>query len=368
MSATEASGARLLVAIVNYRTPELTVACLRSLELEVRDLGTVRVVVTDNASGDDSLERIGGAIAEHGWGDWATLVPLDHNGGYSYGNNAAILPALESADSAPPDYVLLLNSDTVVHAGALGALVRFMDSHPDVGIAGSRLEDADGSHQHSTYRFHSVSSELESGLKLGLVTRLLRNRVVVLPLADTPRPIDWVAGASMIIRRDVFEDIGLLDPGYFLYYEEVDFCLNARRAGWSCWYVPDSRVVHFVGRSTGMDARQPARRRPRYWFESRSRYFVKNHGRLYAACADAAWIVGFALWRIRRIVQGKPDKDPPHMLWDFVCTSLRSIRTTARPQSSAPCAKRHGELPDRTPPSEPNARRALSQGLKPSRR
>lgn len=309
--------ARLLVAIVNYRTPELTIACLHSIEPEVRALGATRVIVSDNASGDESLARIQLAIEANGWSDWASLLALDCNGGFAFGNNAAIAPALSSDD--PPEYVLLLNSDTEVRAGALRALIEFMDAHRDVGIAGSRLEDADGSHQHSRYRFHSLWSELESGLRLGVITRLLRSRVVAPPLVETPHRIDWVAGASMIIRREVFEDIGLLDPGYFLYFEEVDFCLNARRAGWTCWYVPESRVMHLVGKSSGItNSPEDRARRPRYWFESRQRYFVKNHGRMYAWCANVAWAVGYAMWRVRRLLQGKPDTDPPHMLWDFV--------------------------------------------------
>jgi GT2 family glycosyltransferase len=315
---------RLLVAIVNYRTPELTINCLRSLEPEVRALGHTRVVVADNDSGDGSVERIRQALTEHGWSEWASLREMERNGGFAYGNNAIIAPALAATDCPPPDYVLLLNSDTEVCAGALGALLAFMDAHPEVGIAGSRVEDADGTRQHSRYRFHSVWSEFDSGLRIGLVTRLLSKRVIAPPLVDTAHVTDWVVGASMIVRRQVFEDIGLLDQGYFLYFEEADFCLNARRAGWSCWYVPTSRIVHLVGMSSGItNPLDPPRRRPRYWFASRHRYFQKNHGRAYALCADAAWVTGFALWRVRRILQHKPDTDPPRMLWDFLRFRLR---------------------------------------------
>jgi N-acetylglucosaminyl-diphospho-decaprenol L-rhamnosyltransferase len=311
--------ARLVISIVNYRTPDLTIDCLRSLEPEVRAVGSTRVVVADNASGDGSPGLIGSAIAQNGWGEWASVLPLERNGGFAYGNNAVIRPELARVDSQPMEYVLLLNSDTLVRAGALAELIRFMDAHPDVGIAGSRLEDPDGTRHHSRFRFHSLWSELDSGLRLGSVTRLLHKHVVAPPLVDTMHPTDWVAGASMIVRRGVFEDIGLMDEGYFLYFEEADFCLNARRAGWTCWYVPSSRVVHLVGRSSGVtSACASTRRRPRYWFESRRRYFVKNHGRAYAYCVDAAWVAGFALWRMRRIVQRKPDCDPPHLLWDFL--------------------------------------------------
>lgn len=319
MTLTLPQPTRLLVAIVNYRTADLTIDCLRSLEAEVRTLGGTKVVVADNASGDGSAQRIRQAIETHGWSSWASVLPLERNGGFSYGNNAVIRPALEAPDRPRPDYILLLNSDTVACPGALGALLEFMEAHPEVGIAGSRIEEPDGAPQHSRYRFHSVWSELDSGLRLGLVTRLLRKHVVAPPLVDAAHPTDWVVGASMMVRREVFEDIGLLDPGYFLYFEEADFCLNARRAGWSCWYVPTSRIVHLVGRSSGItNLLHPPVRRPRYWFESRRRYFVKNHGRLYALCADGAWALGFALWRVRRVLQRKPDTDPPHMLWDFL--------------------------------------------------
>ena len=117
----------------------------------------------------------------------------------------------------------------------------------------------------------------------------------------------------------MFEKVGLLDERYFMYYEEVDFCLRARRAGFTCWYVPASRVVHFVGAASQIsDARKHRRRRPAYWFESRRRYFTQNHGRPYALLADAAYATAFALWRIRRAIQRKPDPDPPQFLTDFL--------------------------------------------------
>ena len=103
---------RLLVVIVNYRTAELTLDCLRSLAAEAAALPGLRAVVVDNASGDDSVDRLAAAVSEY---RWATFLPLAENRGFSAGNNAAIRPALAAAD--PPDYVLLLNPDTVVRPG-----------------------------------------------------------------------------------------------------------------------------------------------------------------------------------------------------------------------------------------------------------
>jgi N-acetylglucosaminyl-diphospho-decaprenol L-rhamnosyltransferase len=314
---------RLLIVIVNYRTASLTIDCLRSLADEVPALIGTRVVVTDNASGDASIGVLTEAIAANGWQQWASLLPLDRNGGFAYGNNAAIRPALESSD--PPEYVLLLNPDTVVRLGALRQLLDFMDQHSKVGIAGSRLENPDGTPQRSAFRFHSIGSELESGLRLGFVSRMLSGKVVAPPVPTEAGPTDWVAGASMIIRREVFRDIGLMDEGYFMYFEEVDFCLRASRAGWPCWYVPASRVVHLVGQSSGVtDVKKTRKRRPAYWFESRRRFFVNNFGRLRAFCANVAWATGFAAFRARQFVQRKADTDPACLLRDFICYNFLS--------------------------------------------
>jgi GT2 family glycosyltransferase len=314
--AQELAAMKLLVVILNYRTPGLTIDCLRALAPQIDALPDARVVVTDNDSGDGSFEQISQAIAQNGW-RWAEAMALPKNGGYAYGNNAAIRPALARPD--PPDVVLLLNPDTVPRPGAVQGLLDFLAQHPEVGIAGSRLEYEDGTQHDSRFRFPSILCEIDTGFRLGVVTKLLARHTLPPPLGNDAHPIDWVAGASMMVRREVFEQIGLLDEGYFLYFEETDFCLRAKRAGWSCWYAPQSRVAHLVGRSTGVtNLREPARRRPRYWFESRRRYFVKNHGRLYAWVADLAWALGFGSWRVRRSIQGKPYTGAPNLWTDFV--------------------------------------------------
>lgn len=309
-----------LVAIVNYRTGALVVECLRSLQPEMAAMPGSRVVVVDNLSGDGSAEQIAAAIESEGWQGFAELRRSPVNGGFSYGNNFAVRPALTSA--APFDFYWLLNPDTRIFPGALRELVDFMQAHPRVGIAGSSLQGDDGEAWPFAFRFPSIWSEIDSGMRLGPVTRLLKKHVVTRHMSGRAEQVDWLPGASMMVRREVFEQIGLMDEGYFLYYEETDFCLQAQRAGWECWYVPESRVMHISGQSTGVTGKQAARRRlPGYWFESRRRYFVKNHGRAYAAAADLFWMLGFSTWRLRRALQRKPDNDPPHMLYDFASHS-----------------------------------------------
>ena len=309
-----------LVVIVNYRTGDLTVDCLKSLAPEVArvagEFGPVRVVVTDNASGDGSAEQIESAITENGWEGWCELRRLPRNGGFAYGNNEGIRPALESSDR--PRYVWLLNPDTVVLPGALATLIAFLDAHPKAGIAGSRLEDPDATPQRSAFRFHSVASEVDSAMRLGVVTRLLARRKVAPPVPETSTRTEWIAGASMLIRREVFDRIGLMDEAYFMYFEEVDFCRRAAEAGFECWYVPESRVVHLVGQASGVtDARRSTKRRPDYWFESRRRYFLRHVGRFGTLAADTLFMAGFSVWRLRRLIQRKPDTDPAHFLGDF---------------------------------------------------
>jgi hypothetical protein len=263
-------------------------------------------------------------------GPRARLVVAPRNGGFAYGNNRVLEPAFvckEGGWGEPPDFALLLNPDTLVRPGAIGALLDFVADRPEVGLAGSRLEDPDGTQQVSRYRFYSFWSELDSGFRLGLLSRFLTRWTVSPPLVNESHEIDWVAGAALLIRREVFDDVGLFDEDFFLYFEEVDFCRRAADAGWKCWYVPASRVVHLVGRASGVtNTEEPARRRPRYWFESRRRYFVKHHGVLGTLAIDLAWLVGFASWRLRRKLSGKPDEDPPHLLGDFVRYGLLARR------------------------------------------
>lgn len=312
---------KLLVVILNFRTPALTIDCLRSVEPQLRSIGDCHVSLVDGNSPDDSVAQLHAAIDANDWAAWIDFQPLSVNGGFAYGNNRGIVPYL--ADTRPPAFVLLLNPDTVVREGAIAALVSHMEANRDVGIAGSRLEDPDGTPQRSAFRFPGVASEIDHGRGFAPFSRLLRRWQVAPPVVDETIDVDWVAGASMIVRREVFESIGLLDEQYFLYYEEVDFCLRAQRVGFVCQYVPTSHVVHLVGQASGVTGKRDITRRlPAYWFESRRRYFVKNHGLLYTALTDAAFAVSLGLYRIRRAILRSPDTFPSHLWRDHVRHSV----------------------------------------------
>lgn len=311
-----ANGREVLVVIVSYRTSELVVNGLAALAVEAKSRPSLGVVVVDNTCGDDAV-GIRVAIAENGWSDWVMVAVAERNGGYAYGNNLAIRAALAAA--SPPEYYWLLNPDAEARPGAAQALIDFFQRDPKIGMAGSALLDPDGSVWGIAFRFPTLWSELERGAAFGPLSRLLQRHLVARKMGGQPEQVDWLAGASMMVRRRVFESIGLLDEEYFLYYEETDFCLQAHKAGWACWYVPESKVMHIAGGSTGVTSREGApKRQPQYVFDSRRRYFVKNHGWLYAVAADSLLCVGLAASRLRRWLQRLPHNSPPYLLRDSI--------------------------------------------------
>jgi GT2 family glycosyltransferase len=311
---------KLLVVIVSYRVTDLTIDCLRSLSGgEIERVAAARVAVCENGTGDDAADQLRRAIEENGWGSWVDLTVIYPNRGFTGGNNVVIRAALESDD--PPEYVHLLNADTIVKEHALDTLVAFLDAHPKAGIAGSMLLSPEGELRASPFRFPGIVSELDRGLQLGIISKLLSPWSIFLnPKPKEACQVDWVSGASLILRRTMLEQIGFLDEGYYTYSDDIDICLRARRAGWETWYVPESRVIHLEGRSTG--TRIATKRRPAYWYQARHRYFLKNYGAFYTALAEMAFITGHVLWQLRRRLQRKPDTEPPHMLIDSIRHSI----------------------------------------------
>jgi N-acetylglucosaminyl-diphospho-decaprenol L-rhamnosyltransferase len=311
----------ILVVIVNYRTGALTADCLRSLAHEAAALPGFFAVVVDNASGDGSVEVMEDVIRSEGFSAWARVIALGTNVGFAAGNNVAMREALRSP--IPPKWIMLLNPDTYIREGAVSTLVDFMRRNPGVGIAGGRSEDPDGTPQISCFRFPSVISEMLFGFRLAALGRLLRKWEVVEPYRDQQRQADWVSGAALMMRREVVEAVGLMDEGYFLYFEELDFCLQANRAGFPCWFVPSSRIVHLLGQSTGVTHPSAATRRlPPYWFEGRRRYFLKNWGRTRALLADMLRVVGHLTWCLRRTIQRRADPAPCRFLRDLIRHSV----------------------------------------------
>jgi len=294
---------------------------LNSLALERERGAEFTAVVVDNASRDGSVEVINKSIEVNKLSSFVSLVGLNHNGGFSAGNNEAIREAL--AQSERPEYIMLLNPDTVVLEGALTELTSFMDENQDVGIAGSSLETPDGTLDCAAHRFHSPLSELLRGAQLGILSRLFEKYIVSPPFTPITHECDWVSGASFFIRSEVFNSTGLLDDSYFLYFEEVDFCWRAKENGWAVWSVPDARIIHLEGQATGIT--KIHKRRSSYWFDSRRRFFINAYGVHGLFLADLLWALGRFSYFIRMIVQKKTNNEPKMIAIDLLWGDFKSM-------------------------------------------
>jgi hypothetical protein len=315
---------RIAGIVINYRTPDLTIRAVNALREEMRTVAPFCIYLVDSASGDDSVLLLKQAAQRDGWQDEVALIEAPRNGGYGYGINQAVRRAL--ALTNPPFYFYILNSDAFADRGSLARLVAFLDSHPEWGLAGSHIHGTDGTSQVAAFRFPSLLSEFESSAGVGLLTKLLRKYVVSLPVPQTDCEVDWISGTSMLIRRSTFEQAGLFDEGFFLYFEEVDFCRSARKAGLRSCFVADAPITHLGGASTGM--MDTTRRMPAYWFDSRYRYFRKHHGVAYATGCDLARALGMVIWYVKERALGRPKTGRPHLLRDFLSASWTNFRKT----------------------------------------
>ncbi len=323
----------LLVVVLNYRTAEMTLRAAEAVlaDLPETDSAWAELAIVDNDSADGSAALLEQAIAERGWnaGGRVRLIRAAYNGGFGAGNNIAIRAGM--SDGRAPDFIHVVNSDAFLDPGCIAALLAHLQSTPRAGIAGSHVRGEDGLPHTTAFRFPTIAGEFEAAARIGPITRLLKSYVVAPPLPKEATPVDWVAGASVMLRGEMLREIGLFDEGYFLYYEETDLALRAARAGWDCWYLPQAGCVHVGSVSTGMKEWQ---RMPRYWFDSRHRYFAKNHGSIYALLALAARLAGSALHALRCLLTGRQSEDPPRFARDLLAHAL--TRKRSQPHASHP--------------------------------
>jgi len=313
--------ARLLTVILNWRSAEMT---LRAAEAALRALEGIdgALVIVDNNSGDGSFEVMSEVVAARGWDKGAQAVRVlqsGRNGGFGAGNNFGIRAGLP--DGSKPDFVYILNSDAFPEPAAIQALLRHLQQHPATGFAGSFIYGDDGAPHRTAFRFPSAAGEFEAQIRFGPVSRLLADSIVARPIPQATGRVDWLAGASLMMRQAVLDQIGLFDETFFLYFEETDLCRRAALAGWPTDYVVESRVMHIGSASTGM---RDWRRIPQFWLDSRLHYFVKNHGRRYACAATLAHLAGGVAWRARLLIQRKDRGDPPFYLWDLTRHHLQA--------------------------------------------
>jgi N-acetylglucosaminyl-diphospho-decaprenol L-rhamnosyltransferase len=277
---------RLAIIIINFRTPQYTLDCLASLVPERADLPGLQVVLIENASGDDSEPRLRAGLAEHGWSDWVTFLPQEKNLGFAGGNNAGFRHVLAQPDA--PDFILLLNSDTLVHRGCLKTALARIQAEPDIGVLSCMLRNRDGSVQNVCRRFPSPGRETVRALGLPYV---FRGAFEWAELEDgswnretTARDVEWVGGAFMLMRTETVRQLGGLDESFFFYGEDIEFCHRMGRHGLRVFFDPAGSITHFGGGSSDPTRLADRRKEILIW---KARFHVQRQ--CYGAWA-AAWI------------------------------------------------------------------------------
>ena len=259
----------LSIIILNYKTKGLLKQCLRGIADS--HLGMeYEVIVVDNASGDGSVEMVREGFP------WATMIPLDRNGGFSAGNNVGIRQAKGA-------FVMILNPDVAVFRGAVDTMLDYMRHNPKVGLAVPKLVNPDGSVQMSAMRFPSFTLPIWRRTPLGRlpVPKKILDRYHMIDWDhQESRPIGWALGACFLIRRAALDAVGFLDERFFLYVEDVDYCRRMWERGWEVHYVANAEMVHFHQRLSASRAAlaslfsYPARVHMQSWMK----YFAKYTG------------------------------------------------------------------------------------------
>lgn len=322
----------LLIVILNYRTPRLTVDCLRSLADKQSEIpGGFHAVVVENGSADDSPNLIANAISENNWGNWATLMALPDNRGFAGGNNAA-LDLLKSQYKDVP-YVLLLNSDTIVYPSALKYCHELMERETKIGVMSCLLLNADSSLQNVTRDFPTPLKQALCSFGLPWTWPRRFKWADIYDISDdllkTRRDVDWLGGAFMFMRATALADIGGgLDDEFFFYGEDIEFCYRFHKHGWRVHYDPTVSIMH-IGGSSSDPTRVSGKLKNIYMWQARYQVQKKCYGTAAAWMVRACDITALGLRKLKMLLTGKRRSDPDRYknVSDALAILLKPLRT-----------------------------------------
>jgi N-acetylglucosaminyl-diphospho-decaprenol L-rhamnosyltransferase len=271
----------LSIIIVSWNVADVLRVCLDSILAEPTKL-TLEIIVVDSASSDTSVTMIQTEYPQ------VTLLAQTENLGFVKCNNIGL-------KASSGRHVLLLNPDTEIIGDALATMVAYLDAHPDVGIVGPHTLNTDRTTQPTKRRFPTIATGFfESTWLQGYAPKSLMDWYYTVDIADQATgDVDWVQGSALMARRSVYEQIGGLDEGFFMFSEELDWCKRAKDSGWRVVYVGAAQIVHHGGKST----EQIASRKHIYFHKSKLRYFRKNYGWIVAQGLRVFLLLNY-VWQI----------------------------------------------------------------------
>lgn len=285
----------LAVIIINYKTPLLVTQLLDSLKMEITP-ETMKVVVVDNDSRDNSFDIIHKWVISNSALEWIKVIRSSNNTGFSGGNNLGI-------STLDANNYLLLNSDTIVCSDTIKKLLDAAKVNKDAGLISPRLEYENGEPQESCFNYHSPVSEFISSAGTGFIEAVLKSYVVSNPVSEKNNFYDWCSFACILVKSEVFQKIGLLDDKYFMYFEDVAFSHKANLAGWKVLNLPSASVIHLRGGSSPVKSQKKMRKPiPRYYYESRTRYFYQVYGHSGLFLANILWTAGRLISLVRQSI------------------------------------------------------------------
>lgn len=282
-----ADPSRILTIIPTYRQPAATIDALATVLAELSDRDDARVLIVDDDSRDDTLERIEAAVKSRGWSARVCLVSTGGHGGFGLSVNTAIRRGI--SDWGPPDFYYLLDPAATPDPQAVRALTDVLLGFSDVGIVGSRVHDTSGATLTSAFPFPGSFRESWAAVSGSRLIRTGPGAGKAKPPGRTG-PVDWVTRTSMMLRREVLDAIGLFDETLRYDFVEIDFCRRADRAGWSTFFVHQSGVTLCAPEARA----EPAVDR-QMWLASRQHYTKKAFGPARGWLADVALGVALAV-------------------------------------------------------------------------
>lgn len=315
MSSSSIGKPSVLMVTVTYRAADFIESYLATVKSLFEQDDRFRLVLVDNESPDNTLEVMHNFVSSHALEERMTIVDARKNGGFGFGCN------LGAKARDAEEYIWFVNPDTQIDLAAALALANMLSEQADLAAVGSMLKNERDEVRSGAFRYPMMGNALISGVNLAILERFMPKHTTAYGEGESLDNVDWLTVASFMIRADAFEKVGGFDEGYFLYFEEVDLFYRLKKEGYRVASCRDSIVFHASGSSTGVnrhDAGKIQPRRPKYWYESRCRFYLKHFGRVYLVALNVVHATATLAGRLKDKLLGRSSGRVEHYLRDVL--------------------------------------------------